>query len=69
VSWFVGELSSKHFAVCHCFNLVPTQTTMFVFGVSLLRQLKFSSRNGVQKHSHQHTFRVHDSCSIPYLGL
>jgi len=27
---------------------------MFVFGVSLLRQLNFSSKNGVQKYSHQH---------------
>ena len=40
---------------------------MFVFGVSLLRQLNFSSRHGVQKHSHQHTFRVNVSCSVPYL--
>jgi len=37
---------------------------MFVFGVSLL---KFSRRNVSQKHSHQHTFSVHGSCSISYL--
>jgi len=40
---------------------------MFVFEVLLLRRLNFSSRNGVQKHSHQHTFRVNVSCSVPYL--
>jgi len=42
---------------------------MFVFGVSLLRHLKFSSRNGAQKHIHQHTFRFTLAVAFPTYSI